>query len=215
MRFFILFFSLFSSIFYSNAQVVLKSFWQLSCPEKYWVVTHPFVAHKVLALTKEAIIAGHEMKQDTLFDGDESGGQVDAFRHSYWMALLSQKISQQKAGSLGKAHEKGNYRKYKKGKTEEKLIIPDSISGVMDLFNNNIGIMTGLQNQKLSCDSLKTIIKTAILEGKMKIISKNFKGFFLDCNGNVIEQKSLLNSWNNPKCLIPSNIRSKNIYSRN
>ena len=213
MRFFILFFSLFSSVYYSNAQVVWKSFWQLSCPEKYWVVIHPFVANKVSILTKEAIVTGHEMKQDTLFDGDESGGQVDAFRHSYWMALLSQKISQKKARSLGKAHEKGNYRKYKKRKADEEFIIPDSISGVMDLFNNNIGIMIGFQNQKLSCDSLKIVIKTAVLEGKMKIISKNLKGFFLDCNGNVIEQKSLLNSWNNPKCLIPSNIRSKNINS--
>lgn len=210
MRFIILCFSLFSSINYSNAQVVLKSFWQLSCPEKFWVVTHPFVAHKVSVLTKEAIIAGHEMKKDTLFDGDESGGQVDAFRHSYWMALLTQKISQRKAILLGKAHEKGNFRKFKRRKVDEESNIPDSISVVMDLFNNDIGVLIGLQNQQSNRDSLKIFIKTAILQGNMKIISKNTQGFFLDLNGNVIEQKSLLNSWNNPKCLIPSNSSRNN-----
>jgi len=45
-----------------------------------------------------------------LLDGDASGGQVDAFRHAYWMARLHQEIGKRAAFSLGKSHEKENWK---------------------------------------------------------------------------------------------------------
>ena len=98
------------------AQTKWKSFRTLSGPEKYWIITHPFIAKKVWKITSHTLAITKEVINDSLLDGDEAGGQVDAFRHAFWIASLSQKICWRKALSLGKAHEKGNYRSFKKGK---------------------------------------------------------------------------------------------------
>ena len=200
-------------IFFLNtsfSQNTRLSFHQLSCPEKWWIITHPFVANKAKKISIDAVAVAHEMKKDTVFDGDESGGQVDAFRHAYWMASLSQKICWRKALALGKAHEKDAYKKFKKGKIEDENEIPDSISCVMDLYNNNIGIDIGRRNQDLNKEDLKKLIRSKIVQGKMKIISKNKKGEFLDCTGNVVDVMQYKKSWYIPKCLVDSNIGSVN-----
>ena len=191
------------------AQSTKKSFRQLSCPEKWWVVTHPFVANKARKITADVIRVSEEMKKDSLLDGDADGGQVDAFRHAYWMAALSQKICWRKAIALGKAHEKGDYRKFNKGKVEDENVLPDSISGVMDLFNNRIGTSIGCQNHDLDPDNLKKLIRSNIIQGKMKIISKNIEGKFLDCDGNMLKIKLYLNIWNIPKCLVASDFQRR------
>src|SRR6185369_7369148 len=118
----ILFFCLFLK---GEAQISYREeFHKLSCPEKRWVIFHLFIAKKTFRLTQLARATSKELAKSPSLDGDENGGQVDAFRHAYWMALLSQHICWRKARSLGKAHEKGNYREFKKGKTEEGLL-PD------------------------------------------------------------------------------------------
>src|SRR5437868_602487 len=90
----------------SEAQVNYKTeFRKLSCPEKRWVFFHLFIAKKAFKLTQQARATSKEMAKNPLTDGDENGGQVDAFRHAYWMALLSQNICWRKARGLGKAHE--------------------------------------------------------------------------------------------------------------
>lgn len=191
------------------AQSTKKSFWQLSCPEKWWVVTHPFVANKARKITADVIRISEEMKKDSLLDGDAAGGQVDAFRHAYWMAALSQKICWRKAIALGTAHEKGNYRKFNRGKVDDELNIPDSISSVMDLYNNDIGVKIGQLNWKISSDSLKIITTLAVIDGKMKIISKNSEGKILDCDGNGLEIKLYLYVWDIPKCLVASDFQRR------
>ena len=191
------------------AQSTKKSFWQLSCPEKWWVVTHPFVANKARKITADVIRICEEMKKDSLLDGDAAGGQVDAFRHAYWMAALSQKICWRKAIALGTAHEKGNYRKFNRGKVDDELNIPDSISSVMDLYNNDIGASIGCQNNYLDTGSLKKLIRSNIIQGKMKIISKSNEGKFLDCDWNVLDKKLYLYVWNIPKCLVASDFKRR------
>jgi len=193
----------------SSSQTSKLSFHQLSCPEKWWILTHPFVACKAKKITKDAIVVLKEMKNDSLLDRDEAGGQVDAFRHAYWMASLSQKMSWKKALALGRAHEKGDYKKFRKGKFEDEISIPDSISSVMDLYNNNIGADIGRNNINLDKENLKKLIRLKILEGKMKIISKNLKGEFLDCSGKVFDFKLYKGKWYMPKCLVDSNIRTR------
>ena len=43
-----------------------------------------------------------------------------------------------KAVKLGIAHEKANLISFKKMKGDEEGVLPDSISSVMDLFNNQV-----------------------------------------------------------------------------
>ena len=87
----------------------LGQFKKLSCPEKRWVIFHPFVAKKALKVSLEAREITAEIKQQKLLVGTGNGDQIDAFRHTYWMARLAQEIHWRKANRLGKAHEKGNY----------------------------------------------------------------------------------------------------------
>ena len=117
----------------------LKSFKELSCPEKWWVIGHPFVAKKTLKVSQIARLKTDSIKENNILKGVGNGDQVDAFRHTYWMASLTQTIGQRKAKRLGIAHEKGNKRDFKKGNKEEGSL-PDKISSEMDLFNNEVGL---------------------------------------------------------------------------
>ncbi len=170
-----------------------------------WVLFHPFKAKKALAISKEANRVADSIKKSPLLDGDPSGGQVDAFRHAYWMACLNQVIGKNAARSLGKAHEKDNYKTYKKRKLEDG-VIPDKISSTMDLFNNEIGLSLTRRNSKGSKKGLVYKVINAIHAGKLKIIKKDTKGNFLTCDGKIISSKSLKGKWKNNKCLISSKI---------
>ena len=181
---------------------------ELSSPEKHWVIFHPFVAKKAYRLSVQARAASKELLKDPLFDGDENGGQIDAFRHGYWMALLSQNICWRKARSLGKAHEKGNYQAFKKGQKEEGLL-PDSASGAMDAYNNGVGLAIGKSKKNISADELKSAVRDSVLAGKMKIIRKNAAGQSLDCEGNILDHVHGIHQWNIPKCLVGSDTKRK------
>lgn len=181
-----------------------KSFWRLSGPERCWVITHPFLAKKAFQIALEARAVSKEMEKDSLLDGDSDGGRVDAFRHAYWMARMAQTFCWKKAVKLGKAHEKGNYKSFKKRKLDEELVLPDSASSIMDLHNNDIGAAIGCLNPVTSQDSLKSLVRESIVNGKMMIISKNPNGKPKDCLGELIDMSKYSNSWNIPKCLISS-----------
>ena len=125
-----------------SQEKAIKNFRKLSCPEKWWVIGHPFVAKKALKISKEARLKTDWVKQNKLLKGEGNGDQVDAFRHTYWMALLTQNIGARKAKRLGVVHEKGNKKQFKKGKKEDGEL-PDKIGSDMDLFNNQVGIEIG------------------------------------------------------------------------
>src|SRR5436190_656832 len=154
-------------------------------------------------LTQEAIIESHKIEGDAALDGRKNGGQVDAFRHAYWMALLSQKIKWKKVYKLGVAHEKGNYRDFKKGIYEENAQ-PDSMSTVMDLYNNKVGIFVGCENKGLKKPELKKMILEKIKSGELKILKCDEQGNFLTCNDQVIFPTEI-KKWGIPKCLVNSN----------
>lgn len=187
----------------SFAQSPSLSFKKLSCPEKWWVVLHPFVAKKAYNISQEARSISKEIERDTLLDQDADGGMVDAFRHSYWMARLSQEICPRKAYTLGKAHERGNYLDHKKRRPGEE-IFSDSIAGTMDLFNNKKGIEIGRNNKAISKEELRELICKKILDGEMKVILKDEAGNSLDCNNIVIDLNNYSGQWNIPRCLVKS-----------
>lgn len=167
---------------------------------------HPFVAKKAYRMSVEARALSKEMENDSLLDHDADGGQVDAFRHAYWMARLSQVMCSRKAMSLGKAHEKGNYLDFKK-RLQGEEIFSDSIAGAMDLFNNRKGIEAAIKNKSLSGEEIQKIIITGILNGEMKIILKDNQGRSLDCERRVLDMKKYAGHWNVPRCLVNSNAK--------
>ncbi|MEO9571453.1 MAG: hypothetical protein ABJH82_14710 [Polaribacter sp.] len=198
---------LFLSIFYTlqtYSQASLKSFFKLSGPKKTWVLFHPFKATKSLKISKEANKVADSVKRTNLLDGDAAGGQVDAFRHAYWMARLTQEIGQRAARSLGKAHEKENYITYKKRKLEDG-ILPDEISSTMDLYNNEEGIKLISKGSDVAKNGLVYRIINAIKTGKMKVIKKDKNGSFLTCEGKTLTKEELKGKWKNNKCLVNSN----------
>ena len=176
---------------------------KLSCPEKRWVFFHPFIAKKAFRITQQVREVARTATMNHFLDGDENGGQTDAFRHAFWMASLSQKISWRKARRLGIAHEKGNYKDYKKGKLEES-VLADSVSSQMDLFNNEIGIQIGRQNKSVSDSMLISLVCDSLKAGNLKVIRKNKKGEPLDCDEKNINQSEYFQQWNIPKCLVKS-----------
>ena len=178
----------------------IKSFKKISCPEKWWVITHPFVAKKALKVSQIARLKTDSIKTNNILKGVGNGDQLDAFRHTYWMASLTQIIGQRKAKRLGIAHEKGNKRDFKKGNKEEGSL-PDKISSEMDLFNNDIGIEIGKEKP----DNLVQFVIEEVKKGNCKIIKTDKQGNFLDCEGNVISSESLIGKWDNTKCLVSSN----------
>jgi hypothetical protein len=175
-------------------------FRKLSCAEKRWVVFHPFVAKKALQLSLEARTVTSEVKQQHILKVTGNGDQLDAFRHTYWMARLAQEIHWRKAKRLGKAHEKGNYRQFKKGKLEDD-VLPDKISSEMDLFNNEVGLDLGKMNRG---QELENEVIKLVKEGKCKIIKTDANGNFLDEQNNIIPTEELKGKWENRKVLVNS-----------
>ena len=186
------------------SQSNFKSFFDLSGPKRTWVLFHPFKAKKSLKISKEANRVADSIAKTNLLDGDKSGGQVDAFRHAYWMARLRQEIGKRAARSLGKAHEKENYLTFKKNKLEDG-VVPDEISSTMDLHNNEEGLKLITRRSKVTQKGLIFRIINAIKAGKMRVIKKYKKGNFLTCDGKIISKESLKGKWKNNKCLMASN----------
>lgn len=187
-----------------NLKAQSKGFFELSGPKRMWVIFHPFKAKVALEISKETNRVSDSIKKSNLLDGDGSGGQVDAFRHAYWMARLRQEIGESAARSLGRAHERENYLTYKKRQLEDG-IVPDEISSTMDLWNNEQGLKLTRRGSKIPQKGLIYRVVNSILAGKMKIIKKDKKGNFLTCDGQIISSKSLKGKWKNNKCLVPSN----------
>lgn len=161
---------------------------------------HPFKAKKALQISELARKTTEEVKTTKQLKGVGNGDQVDAFRHTFWMAKLTQEIGWRRAKKLGKAHEKGNYKDYKKHRLEDGDL-PDKVSSEMDLYNNNVGIEIGKKSVGFE---LKNIVISTILQGKCKIIKTDSYGNFLDCEGNAIAPENLKGKWENEKCLVES-----------
>lgn len=199
--FFVLTFSL-----NSYSQRESKGFLKLSCPEKRWVIFHIFIAKGVYKISKESAEKTNELLNEKNLDGDLNGGQLDAFRHAYWMACVTQKYGWRAARSLGNAHEKGNYREFKKHRAEDGAF-PDEQSGQMDLLNNDVGIEIGKNNLDTNPEEFTIIIKEMIFAGKLFILKKDKNRNFLKCNGEIISSEELNNKWETPKCVLPSNFK--------
>lgn len=188
------------------SQSAVKKFTTLSSPEKWWVFIHPFKANKAFYITNDVLKITDSIRKTQLLDNDINGGQLDAFKHSYWLARLSLMIGEKSALKLGDAHEKGNYQAYKKMQKEDG-VVPDKIASTMDLFNNEIGAKIVDNKEVLTKQELIRIIIKEINKGSMKIIKKDTSGNFLTCDDQLINLQSIRGEWENDKCLVSSNKR--------
>ncbi len=191
-------------LFTSCSPKLSQSFKKVSSPEKTWAFFHPFKAKKAFRISKQVEKIKDSIARKGSIGKDNSGGQIDAFKHSFWMASLTQKIGKNAALSLGKAHEKGNYQTFKKRQLEDGLL-PDKPSSEMDLFNNLVGVKVGSQYKKASKKVIIQQLLNKLQQGELRILKKDNLGNFLDCQNNIISVDSLKHRWLTKKCLVPSN----------
>jgi hypothetical protein len=180
-----------------------QSFKKLSAPEKRWVLFHPIKAKKAAAITRQVQKDIDSIKQSGIIGNDNNGGALDAFKHAYWMALLSKNIGIKNALKIGKVHEKGNYLQFKKQKNED-AVLPDSVSCEMDLFNNNVGAHIYGNCKTIDNITVQKKLLEALKEGKLKMIKKDASGTFLTCSNTPIQASEWKGKWGIPKCLINS-----------
>ena len=181
----------------------IKRFFSLSGPEKGWVLTHPFIAGRTLRASVRAREIAEKQEDSPDLDGFANGGQVDAFRHCFWMASLCQHIKEKKALKLGIAHEEGNEKDFKKRKDEDGDL-PDAMANTMDLWNNQVGAMVNRENPGVAEEVLISIVKEAVTSGRCKIIKRNSKGEFVDAGGKAIKREEWHGKWVNTRCLVES-----------
>ena len=181
----------------------LQSFFKLSTAEKKWAISHLFIAKKAWLITERCRVVTDSLGKLGIPDRGPSDGKLDAFRHSFWMATLSENIGVRKSLSLGRAHEQGNYRDFKRHRFEEGDI-PDKASTDMDLYNNKIGVGIGMalkgNGKKLIIDS----ILKAIAKGKMRIVLKDTLGRSCVSSFHPIPLEDLKGKWITPRILVPS-----------
>jgi hypothetical protein len=168
-----------------------------------WAFTHPVAALKVKLISKKCYHIYNLKVREAVPDSFSNGGKLDAYRHVFFMAAFAQKVKSKKIRSLGIAHEKGNRKDFERNIPEDGEI-PDSLSTVMDLANNESGITIGASNKRLSIDSLNKLVLVMIEQGNSVIMKRRKDGTYLDCNDKPLDLKLYFRRWSIPKCLVKS-----------
>jgi hypothetical protein len=143
--------------------------------EIIWAVSHPLCALKVQKIYHQNLrfYDKEYLKNKGLTDSCD--GKTDAFRHIFFMALFSQKCSARKIYKLGVAHERKNYRCYLKKNCRE-VCPSDTLSILMDIQNNHIGIALGKSFKTVSPEMMRCIVIDRILNGKANWVISNQTG---------------------------------------
>jgi hypothetical protein len=169
-----------------------------------WAFFHPIGSIKIKRHLTEAMTVYHNVKLSKQLDTIDSGGKLDAFRHTFTMAYLSHYVKVKKLRKLGKAHEKGNKRHFYHNQNEfgERA---DSLACEMDLRNNELGFLIGINRKDTKIDELKESVLTQIRQGNAWYLKKNDKNEYISCNNEPINLNLYKGKWFIPKCLVKSN----------
>jgi len=178
-----------------------QSYRSRSSFEKKWAILHPFAAIKTRSIYKKITPIYNEVKDSKKLDEFENGGKLDAYRHVLYMAAFSQKIKPRKVKKLGVAHEKGNYKNFLNSVNEHGEI-PDSLSTVMDLYNNSVGLEIGKIHKRISYTDLSALVINEIIAEKAVYFKRDSLGNYLNCEGRTIDLKQFHKQWFVPKCMV-------------
>jgi hypothetical protein len=176
----------------------------LSKYERNWMLAHPFLSAKIYKHLKETTVIYKEVKLNkVLADTIDSGGKLDAFRHTFTMAYLCRYVKVDKLRKLGQLHEKGNKDNFLKNYTEygERA---DSLACEMDLRNNELGFTIGVNQKELTISKLKLYVLEQIMQGNAWYFKKNSNNSYLSCQNDPINIDDYKNVWYIPKCLTQS-----------
>lgn len=171
--------------------------------EKIWILLHPFSVHKAKKLTVLSVHQTDSIQKEIQFPNSKSGGRLDALRHTYWMALISNNIGPKRASWLGKAHEKKGVDDFN-NKSQEEGNIPDKANYEMDTYNNALGVKIGQSCFKCTNEKLLETAYEALIKGECKIIKQNQNGLFLDVDGKEINPSEWQGKWENKRTLVRS-----------
>lgn len=187
--------------FSQNKKEIIKS---LSFKDKVWVMKNYSSVKKAFNISKNVLSVMDSLNKQNFLGGNTEGGKFDAFRHIYWTYSLTKEIGEEKARRVGEIYE--NYNKYMF--FEKHVYGYDSISMVMDLFNNEIGI--NLIKIEIDDSLIFNEITNIILSGRAKIVKKNDLQQSLDENDNVIPEEEWKKKWINNRKLVNSNFKLNN-----
>ena len=168
--------------------------------EIVWGICHPFIVTKVQRISKRSMFVTDSIGKMKVLK-DKSGGDLDAFKHSFWMASLAQEIKEKKARRIGIIHEKVNYHQYKKALRKGKCV-QDSTASLMDLKNNEVGISIGVKNKNTQESELIKKLIFAVENSELFVVNKDKNGNYLDCFGKIIINDEC--KWNKGRCLVKS-----------
>lgn len=183
-------------------------FKRLPVAEKQWVILHPIAAVKALPVKYQTEKIIYKKYENQELDGAMSDGQLDALRHSLWMALTARRIGIKKARSLGQAHEAGNKEMALKNR-EEHGSVADKASTDMDLRNNEVGLQVAREYPDISVKKLIHILEQKIEAGELWIIKQDEQGRFLTWENEVIPKEKHSKVWLSPRCIVPSDYNLK------
>jgi hypothetical protein len=179
-----------------------QSFFDLPKAEKVWVMKHPIAALKARKITRSTLMKTDSLKRYEPLDTFFCGGKSDAFRHIYWMYQLTQKIGERKAKSLGIAHENGSLQQFKHQQLEDGLR-PDSLSSVMDLYNNDLGIALARNMKWNNSELIKNIL--GLIQSGEAVMLKRKGADYVSCSDEIINISLYQTKWYIPYCLIKTN----------
>lgn len=95
-------------------------------------------------------------------DGNTSDNHTDAFRHTYWNALMTQRFGEEWTRKFATAHER------RPGDPAPRE--------AMDLYNNEIGRQIGMANPKAPPEELAAQVESAVRGGETVIVSQDGAG---------------------------------------
>lgn len=182
-----------------KSQDLFRSFLDLGTPEKCWAITHPFIASFAYKLTKRVDNVTDSLEQ-VYADTTKCDDVWDAFRHCYWMALLSSRLRTKAVCKLGCAHEISSLKNYKNSMVE-KGCLHDSIASYMDLHNNKVGLEIGRKHKNENPKKIIQKVFKSISRGKCVQVDRNSDGQFIDSTGAPIQQEELNHKWNTGRIL--------------
>ncbi|MEM0996058.1 MAG: hypothetical protein AAGN35_03215 [Bacteroidota bacterium] len=185
-----------------------KRFWQLSGPERGWVIGHLWVAGKADRIARRALVLTDSVATAQGFAGSGNGDLQDAFRHGIWMAQLGQEIGLKKARKLGLAREKGQYQRWKRGKLGRNSGV-DSTARAMDLWNNEKAFAIADRLPRANEAALTMAVLRDLEAGLFRVILRDAAGYYRDAGGSRILLNRLIDVWETPRCLVPSQLTIK------